>query len=398
MKQHTNQNLRRALSLFMTALLIMSCLTAAFGVISFAAADSSTLVGRYFSTSSYTYDAVTKSDGVVKVDGGINFSHHLGMTYFNRGYARLTNENLFADVTRDTGVTFAFHWRPAENERFRHILSIGQNDAGNTRNHLFVSGARTQHHDNLVQVTWVNGSGAELINAYAADLPQVIGKEYNIVVSIDKENGVVFYVDGVKKNTVYVNSDLNGQIGNVRSFLDEVHNYKQNFVGRSRWNDPALMGYLSDLRIYKAAASDAEAAGIALDMATVTKQFNADGALLGRYFSTSNVWYDAARGENGVQWQAGDYPSYHTSDDWTYFNNSMYVRLSNENLFADVTRDTGLTFAFDYVPSFTGQHRRIRQRHGEPVLHLRHGFLVQQWENACGRLDERRLRSHQSLS
>ena len=33
MKQHTNQNLRRALSLFMTALLIMSCLTAAFGVI-----------------------------------------------------------------------------------------------------------------------------------------------------------------------------------------------------------------------------------------------------------------------------------------------------------------------------------------------------------------------------
>lgn len=352
---------KKSLSVFLSLLMLLT--TLAVGVVPLRAKAEGTepaMLARYFSTSSYTYDAVSKTTGLEKIAGNISFNHKLGMTYFDRAYGRITNEDLFSGVSQETGVTFSFNYRTMENERFRHIISIGQNarntsDGNSRKHHLFISGARTQHHDNLVQVTWVDSNGNELINAYPADLAQVIGKEYNVVVTIDKDEGVVFYVDGVKKTTVYVNSDLNSQIGNIRSFLDEINTYRQNYVGCSRWDDPHLMGYLSDLRIYNRSVSDAEAYNIEIDMATVSQQFNDGGTLIGRYFSTSNVWYEAVQNNgSGVEWQADGYPAYRT-DGWTYIN--TYYRMTNENLFASVNRDTGVTFAFDYIPDFAASEQ-----------------------------------------
>ncbi len=348
---------KKTLSILLTVAMVFG-MFAMLGAVAGAEVSGSTLIGRYFSTSSYTYDAVSHADGVV-LEGGPTpvFNHLLGMTYFDKAYVRLTRENLFADVTRDTGLTFAFNYRPGFEENHRHIVSIGQNSYGDgTAHHFFISGA-TAHNSsgNLPMVEWVSGS-SETIAAYPADVPQQEGREYNIVVVVDKDEGVVFYIDGEKKTTVYAGSNLNDQIGNVRSFLDEVHTYNKNYVGCSRWTgDTKIEGYLSDLRIYKAAASETEAYDLITDMATPPQADHS--ALIGRYFSTDNVWYDAVKGANGLQWQVGDFPSYNRSNGWTTFNNSMYVRIENEDLFANVNRDTGLTFAFDYIPKFSANDR-----------------------------------------
>ena len=81
MKQHTNKNLRRALALFMTVLMAMSCFSATFGVISFAAADGSTLIGRYFSTDNVWYDATKGANGIQwQVGDYPAYNAKLGMT------------------------------------------------------------------------------------------------------------------------------------------------------------------------------------------------------------------------------------------------------------------------------------------------------------------------------
>ena len=231
----------------------------------------SDMVARYFTANDVWYNAVTGKDGAAIYYGDTpSYSSGIGMTYLNGGIVKLESD-LFKDVTRSSGVSFAFNYRPGfgAGEQFRHILSIGRNAYGNgTANHLFISGAHTQHSNNLLQVTWVNGSGTELINAYANGVPQEFGREYNVVVVIDQNEGVVFYVDGVKKTTVYANSDFNGQIGNVQSFLDEVNTYRYNYVGCSRWtNDNKIVGYLSDLRVYKSAKTEADAYTVVTDMA-----------------------------------------------------------------------------------------------------------------------------------
>ena len=209
MKQHSNKNLRRALAWLLTVVMALSCCTAAFGVISFAAADSSTLVGRYFSTNNVWYDAVTNNGSGLQSAGGTEPSYNssLGMTYLTDNYLRIANENLLSGVTRDTGVTFAFNYRPNFTGDHRHILSIGQNEYGNGQNdHFFISGATSWYSGGRFPVVaWMNGS-SETIKAVPAGVELVLGKEYNIVVSVDKDKGVVFYIDGVKMDTVYVDS------------------------------------------------------------------------------------------------------------------------------------------------------------------------------------------------
>ncbi len=270
MKQHTNKHLRRALALFMTVLMAMSCFSATFGVISFAAADGSTLIGRYFSTDNVWYDAAKGANGIQWQMGDYPaYNASLGMTYFNGMYVRIDNNTLFQNVNRDTGVTFAFNYRPNFTGDHRHILSLGQNAYGNgTENQFFISGATSWYSGgHFPVVAWMNG-GSETIKAYPEDLRPELGREYNIVVTVDKDAGVVFYVDGVKRETAYVDSDLNGQIGNVRGFLDAVHNYGENYIGCSRWTaDAKIEGYLSDVRIYKTSVSDTEAYSLVSDMA-----------------------------------------------------------------------------------------------------------------------------------
>ena len=234
------------------------------------AVPSGDLLGRFFSTSDVWWDAVNNEQNVNwQVGDYPSYNADLGMTYFNGMYVKVGRENMLSGVTRDTGLTISFNYRPNFTGMHRHIVSIGQTAYGSgTANHLFVSGGTCHNSSNCFPIVkWVNGNGNELINAYPAGLNPVQGYEYNIVVSIDKDEGVVFYIDGIKSETVYVGSDLNGQIGNIRSFLDEVSGYTYNYVGCSRWvSDAKLEGYLSDLRFYGKSMTDMQAYNLVKDM------------------------------------------------------------------------------------------------------------------------------------
>ena len=278
---------KKTLAWLLTAVMTLSALFAVPGLAltAGAAVDGSTLVGRFFSTNNVWYDAVTNNGSGLQSAGGTEprYDASLGMTYVRDNYLRIANENLLAGVTQDTGLTVAFNYRPNFTGDHRHIFSAGQNAYGDgTANQFFIAGTTSWYSDgHFPIVAWVNGNDQELIKAYPADLGPQQGREYNIVVSVDKDAGVVFYVDGVKKTTVYKDSDLNGQLGNVRAFLDAARNYRQNYIGCSRWTaDAKVEGYVSDFRVYKSASSDVEAFNLAADMAgssfdLATPAFNA---------------------------------------------------------------------------------------------------------------------------
>ncbi len=234
------------------------------------AMPSGELLGRFFSTDNVWWDAANGQNYVQWQMGDYPaYEPKLGMTYFNGMYVRLGNEAMLSGVTRDTGLTVAFNYRPNFSGDHRHILSIGKNAYGDiVNNHFYISGATSWFSDGHFPVVgWVNDSGTETIKAYPAGLSPVLGYEYNVVVSIDHEEGVVFYVDGIRYETVYVDSNLNEQLPNIRAFLDEVGTYTNNYVGCSRWTgDAKLEGYLSDLRFYGASMTDRQAYDLVADM------------------------------------------------------------------------------------------------------------------------------------
>ena len=348
--------IKKTLSVILSLMMLLG-MFGMLGAVSFAASDTSTLIGRYFSTDNVWYNAARRANGVSWVEGNYpSYDASSGRTLIDQNYFRFDSD-IFSGVSQDTGLTFAFEYTPefGSGERFRHILSIGKYAYGNgTNNHLFISGAHTQHSNNIFQVTWVNSNGAELINAYAADVPQVEDQKYNVVVTIDKDAGIVFYVDGVKKTTVYVNSDLNGQIGNIRSFLSEVNTYEYNYFGCSRWTaDAKIKGYLKDFRIYKSVAAQSEIPVLA---AGVAGTGNPASGLVGQYYTTDDPWYNAATDKDSVSVRLGNAPIRHAAG-FSYMNDSIYQ--IETDLFKNVTRDTGVTFSFNYRPNFGDRHRHL---------------------------------------
>ena len=271
MNTKTKSNLKRTLAVFLTLLMLMTSWV--FVAPSAAAEGEPTLVGRYFSTDNIWFDASKGENGVQWQFGDYPaYSSKLGMTYFNGMYVRLDHANQFSGVNRDTGLTFAFNYRPNFTGDHRHILSLGQNAyGGSPKNHLYISGTTSWNSEGAFpQVGWVDGTGTdgtELIDAHPVGVTPELGKEYNIVITIDKDDGVTFYVDGEKKTTAYTGSNKDDQIGNICSFLDEVSTYGENYIGCSRWtSDAKLEGYLSDVRIYAGAMTEEQVYPMISDM------------------------------------------------------------------------------------------------------------------------------------
>ena len=75
MKKHTNKNLRRGLALFMTVLMMLSCFTAGFSVISFAADDAT--MTALINSNYPSYSANSANTGLATGDGSVNtFTAH----------------------------------------------------------------------------------------------------------------------------------------------------------------------------------------------------------------------------------------------------------------------------------------------------------------------------------
>ena len=263
---------RRILAIFLSLIMAFSVCAVAL-VPASAAENEPTLIGQYFSTDNVWYDTVTNNkDALQWQDGTVypTYNANLGMTYLNGTYVRIANEALFSGVDQTTGVTFAFNYRPNFTGNHRHILSIGKYayNENNTANHFFISGTNCHTtSDCFPKVAWVNGSGTETIAAYPQGLKPEAGKEYNIVVTVDYDEGVIFYIDGKMQTTLYEDDEY---LDNVRSFLAEVNTYTENYIGCSRWHDTLLEGYLSDMRIYGSSMVDENAYSLVADMAKAT--------------------------------------------------------------------------------------------------------------------------------
>ena len=254
MKQHTNKNLRRGLALFMTVLMMLSCFTAAFGVISFAAGASAPLLGRYFSTTNPWYDAVTGNDsGLGWVTGSYpSYDASSGFSYLNGdAYLRINNTSLFSGVSASTGLTVAFTYKPNAGGNYRHLLSFGANDASNINKHFYIS-SNPSHIGGGTQVPvvgYVDNNGAQHINAYPSNGPAfATGETYDVMISISATE-ITYLINGALCTTA---CDADSATY-LTQFLNEVSGYQNNFIGRSRWNDPNFDGYVKDLRIYGAA-------------------------------------------------------------------------------------------------------------------------------------------------
>ena len=254
MKQHTNKNLRRGLAVLLSVVMALSCFTAAFGVISFAAGASAPLLGRYFSTTNPWYDAVTDNgSGLGWVAGSYpSYDASSGFSYLNGdAYLRINNTGLFSGVSASTGLTVAFLYKPNAGGNYRHLLSFGANDASNINKHLYIS-SNPSHVGGGRQVPvvgYVDNNGAEHINAYPADGPAfTVGQTYDVMISISATE-ITYLINGVLCTTA-CDADSAAYLA---QFLNEVGTYQNNFIGRSRWNDPNFDGYVKDLRIYGAA-------------------------------------------------------------------------------------------------------------------------------------------------
>ncbi|MCH5198458.1 MAG: hypothetical protein J1E34_06095, partial [Oscillospiraceae bacterium] len=268
--------LKKPLSVLLSLMMLLGMISM-LGSVSFAAVDNSKLLAQFFANKNdywglWNDNALRSTLDSQWLNGGqgdISYNHDLRMAYLDKVALQINTENgnLFDGVNRNTGVTFAFNYRPNFTGNHRHILSIGKNAYGSgVASHFFISGS-TAHNSSghFPIVEWVNEAGTETIKAYPQDVVPVVGREYNIVIKVDKDDGIIFYIDGIQQTTVYVDGE---NLNDVRAFLDEVSTYTKNYIGCSRWTDDAkIEGYLSDFRIYGSSMTDAEACSLVADMA-----------------------------------------------------------------------------------------------------------------------------------
>ncbi|MBQ6163245.1 MAG: InlB B-repeat-containing protein, partial [Clostridia bacterium] len=309
---------------------------------------SDPLLGRFFSTDNVWYDAVTEDpNGLIsKVSGGSapSYNASTGFTTLNtNNYLQVSNPGLFAGVTPETGLTLAFTYRPTQNEHYVQLLSFGKNtyEENNQGDHFYIGATfhdtyRDSDIRNPLVFEWRLGSTSQVI-AWPQGLAFSAGTTYDVVISISAAEGVVYTVNGVKYNTRY----YAGNKADLNTFLNAVPGYKYGYIGRSRWiADTQFAGDMKDFRLYKTAAQPSN--------------------LLGHYFSTSNVWYDAVTNDpSGLEWRAGDYPTYNSSTGNTYFGNPAYVEIKDRPVFAGVSAETGVTFSFTYQPTKDKQYNQL---------------------------------------
>ena len=82
-------------------------------------------------------------------------------------------------------------------------------------------------------------------------------------------------------------------------------------------------------------------------------------SLIGQYFSTDNVWYDAVTDSgSGLGWTDGEFPKYQSDTGFTYLE-SINLKINNTTIFQDVDADTGITFAFKYYSTEDDNYRHL---------------------------------------
>ena len=143
----TKKQARRMLSVFLSVLMLISAWVFvspdALPKASAESGDDSTLLGRFFSTNDWHYDAVSESNVVTTASGtDPSYDELTGMTTIpGNGYLQINKQNLYAGVNENTGLSIAATYYSSKDEPHEHLISSGASAYGSgTARHFYIAG------------------------------------------------------------------------------------------------------------------------------------------------------------------------------------------------------------------------------------------------------------------
>ncbi|MBQ7598873.1 MAG: hypothetical protein IJU56_09865 [Clostridia bacterium] len=271
MNTKTKYNLKRTLSVFLTLLMVLSAVSVGIVVPAAAEGEGAELIGRYFSTSNKWEDTQGGGSGLGWAIGDYPSDQQADGFYKINSFLKMDHTSIFENVSADTGLTIAYTYRPGQNSNHHHLFSFGNRNADkdninadSIKNHLYISATPSWFAgSSMAIIGFVDGNGIERIKATPNGAPAFeAGKTYDVVVRITT-SGITYWINGVEYSAACEDDSATY----LTQFLNEVHTYTYNYIGRSRWNtgnkwgdnnndsDADYYGYVKDLRIYKGALS-----------------------------------------------------------------------------------------------------------------------------------------------
>ncbi|MBR5422745.1 MAG: hypothetical protein IK108_01930, partial [Clostridia bacterium] len=300
--------LKKTLSVLLSVLMVLGTVSSLGALTAMAATDDrpahpdAYLLGKYFSNSWIWYDAATGQNRLSWKTGDFQtYNESTGMTHLNSIYLQISTPRLLEGITADTGVTFSYTYTPQLNNDHRHVFSFGANEysgsGSNANNHFYISATKSWMGGNKFPFVGFVSGETQTINAYPENGPDfVMGTTYSVVITITKNEGVLFNINGTDYTAAYYNSNLNEQKTNIETLLNSLPNYQYNYIGVSRWGDGYFTGDFKDLSIYSRAFTKTE-----LDTAPLPAGFAAEA--LANFdvneLSTANAQFTAVPAHQG---------------------------------------------------------------------------------------------------
>ena len=322
-----------------------------------------------------------------------SYNSSTGNTYFgNPAYVEIRNRPVFEGVSAETGVTFSFTYQPTKDKQYNQLLSFGLNEYNTNdarKRHLYVGAT---YHSTLggnapLYIDWIDGSKNVHLRAYPSGLTFSNNRTYDVIISISVAEGVVYIIDGVRYNTVYYGTSLENERQYITEFLNDIHNYQHNYIGRSRWTgDEAFTGNIRDLRLYGGvttqtvflSAPDADVEGTTVTAAAYgaampaitapqrtgytfvgyydavsggTQYYNADG-------TSARVWDKTTAATLYARWQINSYAVSFSADGMGYTNTAPTATVDHGGSVSfTVTLAEGYTNSAD--PSVTATNSTV---------------------------------------
>ncbi len=336
---------------------VMVCSALPFTPIVASADTTPELLAQYFTTSDYTYDAVSNQTGALTLGGGTITASADGTATFNSAYLSINNTGIFSDVSAFDGMTLSFNVTMSNSNCWgMAFYSFGSDTT--TSNSFFTapyigySGAEWSGNGSkfstgeFMNTGYVTSNGTEEVKAYPKNsVTKALNTNYNIVLSVTRDD-ITYYINGVKYIAGYgANAYL------LETMLNEIKNFGENYIGKSRWNDPYYSGTMRDFRIYNGAMTDEQihdefsgyTVGSDWNLVSSTDFENAawtDNKADGINFTSTDG------SNNYMQWYGEEYSKKHVDID----NDGNGAKIDDGYIFMDGYTEDGSTFTSSGTP------------------------------------------------
>ncbi len=334
---------------------VMVCSALPFTPIVASADTTPELLAQYFTTSDYTYDAVSNQTGALTLGGGTITASADGTATFNSAYLSINDTGIFSDVSAEDGFTVSFNIKASNpSNNHQHLFSFGKDTS--IKSSFYLTASTTWFYgDSNFNTVYVNSSGSETLQA-RTKLSESIGIQ-NTAVNVTvvyTHDGATYYLNGSKYNTMEYKT---GNAAIIESVLNEFSEYDTNYIGASRYkltgagNDPFYSGTLKDLRFYNGALSESQVKD-ELNGYTVGSDWN----LVSSTDFENAAWtankadgikFTSTDGSNNyMQWYGEEYSKSHVDNE----NDGNGAKIDNGYIFMDGYTEDGSTFTSSGTP------------------------------------------------